>query len=77
MRKTTLTIFGVLLISGLAVQLAAASDHHRSKTHRDLSNIRGAYNQVGGPIVVAPRTGDRFDLSRPGGVDPDLNPSGS
>ena len=39
MQKTVLTIFGALLISGLAVQMAAASQHHRSKTYfgRDLS----------------------------------------
>jgi len=77
MQKTAITIFGVLLISGLAVQMAAASDHHRGKAGRDLSNFRGAYNQVIEPIVVAPRVLDRFDPSRPGGVDPDLNPSGS
>ena len=77
MRKTALTTLGVLLISGLAVQIAAAAEQHRGKTHRDLSNIRGAYNQVNEPIVVAPRASDRFDLSRPGGSDPDLNPSGS
>ena len=53
MKKTALTIFGVLLISGLAVQMAAASPHHnRSKVH--LSHFRGAYNQVNGPIRVGP-----------------------
>ncbi|MFZ1170191.1 MAG: hypothetical protein WA832_13130 [Bradyrhizobium sp.] len=79
MQKRALTIFGALLISGLAVQMAAASDHHRSKAYfgRDLSNLRGAYNQVNGPIIVAPRVFDRFDSSRPGGEDPVLNPSAS
>ena len=77
MQKTVLTIFGALLISGLAVQMAAASEHHRSKAGRDLSNLRRAYNQVIGPIDVAPRGLDRFDSARPGGQDPDLNPSGS
>jgi hypothetical protein len=80
MRKTALTIVGVLLISGLAVQMAAAaSGHHRSKAYfgRDLSDLRGAYNQVNGPIIVAPSMLDRFDPSRPGGEDPDLKPSGS
>ena len=53
MKKTALTVFGVLLISGLAVQMAAASPHHhRSEVH--LSNFRGAYNQVNGPIRVVP-----------------------
>jgi hypothetical protein len=79
MRKTALTIFGVLLISGLAVQLASAAERHRSKAYfgRDLSDFRGAYNQVSGPIIVAPRVFDRFDPSRTGGEDPELRPSGS
>jgi hypothetical protein len=79
MQKTALTIFGALLISGLVVQMAAASEHHRSKAYfgRDLSDLRRAYNQVNGPIYVAPRVFDRFDPSRPGGEDPTLNPSGS
>jgi len=80
MRKTALTIVGVLLISGLAVQMAAAaSGHHRSKAYfgRDLSDFRGAYNQLNGTISVAPRVPDRFDPSRPGGEDPTLNPAGN
>jgi len=53
MKKTALTVFGVLLISGLAVQMAAASPHHhRSKVHSQ--HFRGAYNQVNGPIRVGP-----------------------
>jgi hypothetical protein len=54
MKNTALTIFGALLIfSGLAVQMAAASpQHQRSKVH--LSHFRGAYNQVNGPISVRP-----------------------
>jgi hypothetical protein len=79
MRKTALTIFGALLISGLAVQMAAASQHHRSKAYfgRDLSDFRGSYNQVNGPVQVTPRAPDRFDPSRPGGEDPTLNPPGN
>ena len=79
MQKTALTIFGALLISGLAVQVAAASQRHHSKAYfgRDMSDLRRAYNQVNGPIDVAPRALDRFDPSRPGGEDPSLNPSGS
>jgi hypothetical protein len=77
MRKTALTIFGALLISGLAVQVAAASERHHSKAYfgRDLSDLRKAYNQV--PVDVAPRMPDRFDPSRPGQEDPTFNPSGS
>jgi len=79
MQKTALTIFGALLISGMAAQMAAASEHHRSKAYfgRDLSDLRKAYNQVNGPITVAPPALDRFDASRPGGQDPTLNPSAS
>ena len=79
MQKATLTIFGALLISGMAVQMAAASEHHRSKAYfgRDLSDIRKTYNQVNGPINVTPRALDRFDPSIPHSEDPALNPSGS
>jgi hypothetical protein len=86
MRNTALTIFGALLISGLAVQMATASEHHGSKAYfgRDYNRsvLRGAYNQSNGPIYVAPRTPDGFgfggrDPSWVGGQDPTLNPSGS
>jgi hypothetical protein len=79
MQKTGLTIFGALLISGMAVQMAAASEHHGSKAYfgRDLSEFRRAYNQVNGPINATPRALDRFDPSMPRGEDPSLNPSGN
>ena len=79
MQQTALTIVGALLISGLAVQMAAASPHHRSKAYfgRDISEFRGAYNQVSGPISVAPRALDRFDPSLPHSEDSALNPPGS
>jgi hypothetical protein len=68
MQKTVLTIFGALLISGMAVQMAAAaSEHQRSKAYfgRDLSESRRAYNPVIGPINVTLRGQDRFDRSSP------------
>ena len=91
MRKTALTIFGALLISGLAVQMATASEYHARKAYLgrayDRSDFRRAYNQWNGPIYAAPRTldgsdmnGFRFDGRDPswvGGKDPSLNPSGS
>ena len=79
MQKAALTIFGALLISGFAVQMAAASPHHRSKAYfgSDLSEFRGAYNQVSGPISVAPRALDRFDPSLPRSDDPSLSPAGN
>jgi hypothetical protein len=68
MQRTALTLLGALLISGLAVQFAAASEHHhRSKAHfgRFLPEYRGTSNQLDGPINVAPRVFDRFDPSVP------------
>ena len=81
MQRTALTIFGALLISGLAVQMTAASEHHHlSKAHfaRHLSDYRGAYNQVNGPINVSVTriAPDRFDPSTPRSEDPALNPAG-
>jgi hypothetical protein len=75
MQKTALTIFAALLISGMTVQMAAASEHHRSKAYfgRDLSEFRRAYNSVNGPINVTLRAQDRFDRSVP--TDPALNGS--
>src|ERR1700722_17380415 len=77
MQKTALTIFGTLLISGITVQMAAASEHHRSKAYfgRDLSEFRRAYNLVNGPINVTLRAQDRFDRSVP--FDPAQNGSGN
>ena len=46
MQKTVLTILSALLISGLAVQMATASEHHMK--------FRRAYNQWNGPAVVTP-----------------------
>jgi hypothetical protein len=79
MQKKALTVFGALLISGLAVQMAMASDHH--------TRFRKAYNQVSGPTEVTPTIRYNFDTlgyglggrdpSRVGGSDADLRPSGS
>ena len=89
MQKTALTIFGALLISGMAVQMAAASEqhHHVTKANysRHLTNFRGAYNQVNGPINVSVtppalyRT-DGTDFRAPdpswiGDEDPSMHPS--
>jgi hypothetical protein len=80
MQRTFLVMFGVLLISGSAVETAAASEHHhnRSKAYfgRDISDYRGSYDQVG-PISVAPPALDRFDPSAPRNGGPVLNPPGS
>lgn len=55
------------------------------KPVRALRHYRSTYNEVQGPQFVAPRAGaygdlsgdGKFDRSRPGGLDPDFNPSGS
>jgi hypothetical protein len=77
MQRTVLIMFGVLLISGSAVQVAAASEHNHNQGKayfgRDISDYRGSYNQVG-PIYVAPRAPDRFDPSTPRNESPLLNP---
>jgi hypothetical protein len=79
MQKTALTIFSVLLISGLAAQTVAASERH--------AQFRRAYNQAtSGATEVTPTL--RYiwdnglgvggsDRSRVGGEDPTLRPSGS
>jgi len=75
MQKTTLTIISALLISGLAVQTVAASEHH--------SRFRRAYNQVTtAPTAPAIRymwenNGLGTERSRVGGEDPSFRPSGS
>jgi hypothetical protein len=77
MQKTTLTIFGALLISGLAVQTVAASEHH--------AKFRRAYNQVTSEPNSSPAIRYMWennglgatDRSRVGGEDPSFRPSGS
>ncbi len=80
MQKTVLMMFGVLLISGSAVQMAAAAERHPSQSKayfgRDVSEIRGSYNQVG-PMIVDPQAADRFDPSTSRNEGPVLNPPGS
>jgi hypothetical protein len=52
MRKTILTILGVLLISGSAVQMATASEHHVRKAYRASisasQQFRNANNSIEG-----------------------------
>ena len=80
MQKSAITIVGALLISGLAVQMATASEHQMK--------LRRAYNQWNGPVIVTPPAARYYfdtngfglgarDPSRVGGEDPDLRPSGS
>jgi hypothetical protein len=87
MKTTALTITGALLISGMAIQMAAASEHHVTKANRhQYSDFRGAYDQMNGPINVSAAppavyrtdTGSDFrqvDPSWIGGKDPSLSPA--
>ena len=79
MQRIFLIMFGVLLISGSVVQMAAAAEHHHkgSKAYfgRNISDYRGSYNQVA-PIYVAPYALDRFDPAAPRIEGPLLNPPG-
>jgi hypothetical protein len=57
MQKTAVTVFGALLISGMTIQMAAASEHQHRVTKANFSrhhaaDFRGAYNQVR-PINVS------------------------
>jgi hypothetical protein len=79
--EKTISIFGALLISGMAVQMAAASERSHLTTanvSRHHSDFRGAYNQVSGPINVLYRTDTDFrrpDPSWVGDEDPSLHPA--
>jgi hypothetical protein len=87
MQKTALSIFGALLISGTAVQMAGASEHHHvtkaNYSQHHLADFRGAYNQVRPTNVsITPpavyRTEESFRLPDPswiGDQDPSLNPA--
>ena len=80
MKRTAFVVLGVLLISGSVVQMAAASEHNHNRSSkayfgRDISEIRGSYNQVG-PVSVEPRSLDRFDPATPRRQDPMFNPPG-
>lgn len=80
MQKTALTISGALLISGMAFQVAAASEyrHHLTKANlsrHHYSDFRGAYNQMNGPINVTSPEYRRFDPSWIGDEDPALSPA--
>lgn len=89
MKKTVLIISGALLISGMAVQMAAASEHHVTKANlgrHHVAAFRGAYDQMSGPtnVSVSPPaiyrtdTGSDFrrvDPSWIGDKDPSLSPA--
>jgi hypothetical protein len=65
MRKTILTILGALLISGSAVQMATASEHHVRKAYRApisaSQQFRNANNSVEGRANSVPNDNVDFD----------------
>jgi hypothetical protein len=66
MRKTVLTILGTLLITGSAVQMATASEHHVRKAYRApiaaSQQFRNAFNPIEGR-ANSPRNDD-LDFDR-------------
>jgi len=65
MRKTILTILGALLISGSAVQMATASEHHVRKAYRApisaSQQFRNANNSIESRANSVPNDNVDFD----------------
>ena len=65
MRKTVLTILGALLISGSAVQMATASEHHVRKVYRApisaSQQFRNANNSIESRANSVPNDNVDFD----------------
>jgi hypothetical protein len=65
-KRTAFTILGALLIAGLAVQMARASEHHlRTGRAHDRSDYRRAYNQLNEPFYAAPQTREGYSEGKP------------
>ena len=86
MNMRTLSVIALVTAAVSSPVLAQEADGHSAqKPAYALRHYRGVYNQVQGPEFVAPRLGaygdqvggGNIDRSRPGGLDPDLRPSGS
>jgi hypothetical protein len=77
------TLSAVALVAVAVSSPVFAQDAATQKPVHVLRHYSGAYNQVQGPAVVAPRGSEGlnaerdFDRSRIGDRDPDFNPSGS
>jgi hypothetical protein len=72
MRKTVLFILSIPLVSGSMIQVAAATGHHFHKEHSYSSTLTNHGERNLDDFGFSGR-----DSSRPGGEDPNLNPSGS
>lgn len=86
MNMRTLSVIALVTAAVSSPVLAQEVDGSAAqKPAHALRHYRSTYNEVQGPQFVAPRvgaygdlgTGGKFDRSRPGGIDPDFNPSGS
>jgi hypothetical protein len=90
MRKTALFILGTMLMAGSMAQVATAAEQTRKTDERAAvaqdPHYRGAYDQSNGSSQAAPlnaeekRNKEDFGFSgrspsRPGGENPNLNPS--
>jgi hypothetical protein len=83
-KMKTLSAMTILAAIVATPVFAQPTDHGRAHDRR---NYRGAYNQLNEPSYAIPRTQNGWnvqnfgfggrDLSRVGGEDPSLNPSGS
>jgi hypothetical protein len=72
MRKTVLFVLSTVFVSGSMIQLAAAAGHHFHKEHSYASTLTNHEERNFDDFGFSGR-----DSSRPGGEDPNLNPSGS
>ena len=52
MRKTVITILGALLITGSAIQMAAASEHHMRKAYRAQVSASEQFRKANNSIDV-------------------------
>ena len=62
MRKTIITILGALLITGSAVQIATASEHHMRKAQRATISTNEQFRKANNSVDV-PTSGVRNDYS--------------
>ena len=72
MRKTVLFILSTTLLSGSILQVAAAAGNHFHREHSYASTLTNHEERNFGDFGFSGK-----DSSRPGGEDPNLNPSGS
>ena len=62
MRKTIITILGALLITGSAIQMATASEHHMRKAYRATMSTNEQFRKANNSVDV-PTSSVRNDYS--------------